>query len=95
LILNDVVAAVRNSGDPDLWEGDIFLIAPDIGGIGGSCGLRLPDRSADVVFGDWKKGFFVEYLRRVFAWGGFPGWERHPNPPMDLIRELTHGLQLI
>jgi hypothetical protein len=44
---------------------------------------------------DWKKGFFVEYLRRVFAWGGFPGWERHPNPPMDLIRELTHGLQPI
>jgi hypothetical protein len=90
LVLSDVVAAVRNFDDPDLWDGDIFLI-----GFGASYGIRVPDRSADLVFGDWKKGFFVEYLRRVFAWGGFPGWERHPNPPMDLIRELTRGLQPI
>jgi hypothetical protein len=91
LVLNDVaVAAVRDRADPDLWDGDIFLI-----GIGESHGIRVPDSSADSAFVDWKKGFFVEYLRRVFAWGGFPGWERHPNPPMDLIRELTHGLQPI
>jgi hypothetical protein len=90
LVLTDVVAAVRARTDPDLWDGDIFLI-----GIGESHGIPLPDTSADSAFVDWKKGFFVEYLRRVFAWGGFPGWERHPNPPMDLIRELTHGLQPI
>src|ERR1700733_9551302 len=95
LVLNDVVAAVRDSGDPDLWDGDIFLIAPDIGRACTGASIRVPDKSADVVFGDWKKGFFVEYLRRAFAWSGFPGWERHPNPPMDLIRELTHGLQPI
>jgi len=94
LILNDVVGAVRNSGDPDLWDGDIFLIAPAYG-MGASYGIRVPDRCADVVFGDSKKGFFVEYLRRAFAWSGFPGWERLPNPPMDLIRELTHGLRPI
>jgi hypothetical protein len=98
LVLRDVVAAGRDSDDPDLWEGDIFLIAPEEvsnTGIGAPCGIRVPDRNADLVFGDWKKGFFVEYLRRVFAWGGFPGWERQPNPPMDLIRELTYGLQPI
>jgi len=98
LVLRDVVAAVRDSDDPDLWDGDIFLIAPEDSskaGIGASYGIRLPDSSADMVFGDRKRGFFVEYLRRVFAWGGFPGWERHSNPPIDLIRELTHGLQPI
>jgi hypothetical protein len=96
LVLLDVVAEVRDLRDPDCWDGDIFLIAPDISKADlAPCGIRLPDRSADLVFGDWKKGFFVEYLRRVFAWGGFPGWERYPNPPMDLIRELTHGLQPI
>ncbi len=25
----------------------------------------------DMVFPDWKNGYFVAYLRRVFAWGGF------------------------
>ncbi len=91
LVLNDVVvAAVRDRADPDLWDGDIFLL-----GIGECHGIRLPDSSADSAFVDGKKGFFVEYLRRVFAWGGFPGWERRPNPPLDLIRELTHGLQPI
>jgi hypothetical protein len=90
LVLHDVVAAVRDLDDPDLWDGDIFLI-----GIGESHGIRVPDSSADAAFVDWKRGFFVEYLRRVFAWGGFPGWERHSNPPMGLIRELTHRLQPI
>jgi hypothetical protein len=90
LFLSDVVAAVGNRADPDLWDGDIFLT-----GIGESNGIRLPDSSADSAFVDCNKGFFVEYLRRVFAWGGFPGWEPHPKPPLDLIRELTHGLQPI
>jgi hypothetical protein len=95
LLLHDVVAAVRDIDDPDLWDGDIFLIAPSYtsnAGIGN--GIRVPDRSADPVFGD-QKGFFVEHLRRVFAWAGFPGWELHPNPPTDLIHKLTHGLQPI
>jgi hypothetical protein len=90
-VFNDVVvAAARDQADPDLWDEDIFLI-----GIDESHGIRVPDSSADSAFVDRKNGFLVEYLRRVFAWGGFPGWERHPNPPMDLIRELTRGLQPI
>ena len=42
---------------------------------GGEYNVRLPDKGADVIFEDWKKDHFVEYLRRVFRWGGFPGWE--------------------
>ena len=90
-MLRDVVAGVRDRGDPDLWEGDVFLISLEFGD-GESYGMRLPDRCADLAFVDGKKGFFVEYLRRVFAWGGFPGWERHPKPPRELIRELTRDL---
>jgi len=37
----------------------------------------------------------VAYLRRVFAWGGFPGWARHQNPPLALIQELTRELLLM
>jgi hypothetical protein len=59
---------------------------------GGEYNVRLPDKRADVIFGDWKKEYFVEYLRRVFRWGGFPGWERHPHPPIELIRELSEDL---
>lgn len=59
---------------------------------GGQYCVRLPDHNADVIFEDWKKDYFVDYLRRAFRWGGFPGWERHPHPPIDLIRELSQGL---
>jgi hypothetical protein len=59
---------------------------------GGQYNVRLPDKRADVIFEDRKKDYFVEYLRHVFRWGGFPGWERHPHPPIELIRELSEGL---
>jgi hypothetical protein len=53
------------------------------------------DSRADSIFRDWRNDFFVAYLRRVFKWGGFPGWERHPNPPLKLIGDLTEGLVAI
>jgi hypothetical protein len=62
---------------------------------GGEYNVRLPDKGADLIFEDWKKDYFVEYLRRVFRWGGFPGWERHPHPPIELIGELSEGLLLL
>lgn len=34
----------------------------------------------------------MAYLRRVFNWGGFPGWAHAADPPLDLIRELTRDL---
>jgi hypothetical protein len=35
---------------------------------------------------------FVNYLRRSFSWGGFPGWSEYPNRPDAEIRYLTQGL---
>jgi hypothetical protein len=54
--------------------------------------LRLPDSRADFEFDDWHHTTFVGYLRTVFRWGGFPGWERYPDAPLDVIAELTEGL---
>jgi hypothetical protein len=57
--------------------------------------IDFRDSRADAIFRDWRNDYFVPYLRRVFQWGGFPGWERHPNPPSKLIAELTDGLVAI
>lgn len=54
--------------------------------------LNFRDVRADTRFRDWRSDYFVVYLRRVFKWGGFPGWERHLSPPLKLIGELTEGL---
>ena len=51
------------------------------------------DPSADVELRNlWRPITFVAYLRSAFEWGGFPGWERDPSPPRDLIAQLTEGL---
>jgi hypothetical protein len=57
--------------------------------------IDFRDSRADTIFRDWRNDYFVAYLRRVFKWGGFPGLERHPNPPLKLIAELTDGLVAI
>ena len=57
--------------------------------------IDFRDSRADTLFKDWRNDYFVAYLRRVLKWGGFPGWERHPNPPLKLISELTDGLVAI
>lgn len=57
--------------------------------------IDFRDSRADTIFKDWRNDYFVAYLRRVFKWGGFPGWERHPNPPLKLIAELADGLLAI
>jgi hypothetical protein len=76
--------------------GGSFIISPDDlhkANISGDVYyVDLPDSTADVIFQDWKSDYFVAYLRRVFAWGGFPGWELHRNPPTKLIQQLTHDL---
>jgi hypothetical protein len=54
--------------------------------------ITLPDAGADFKFDDWHNNTFVNYLRKVFQWGGFPGWERSKNPPHKEIAELTAGL---
>ena len=57
--------------------------------------MDFRDSRADTIFKDWRNDYFVAYLRRVFKWGGFPGWERRPNPPSKLVAELTDGLVAI
>lgn len=83
-------------GESEEPGGGSFIIAPDDlhkANISGDVYyIDLPDRKADLIFQDWKGEYFVAYLRRVFLWAGFPGWERHRNPPTKLIRELTQGL---
>ena len=83
--------------EPDDGEGTVELvIAPDdlhkADISGDAYYLRLPDARADFRFGDWHRGGFVDYLRAVFRWGGFPGWERAANPPRAEIAALTEGL---
>jgi hypothetical protein len=59
----------------------------------GQYSITLPNASADCQFEDeWRNTTFVNYLRKAFEWAGFPGWERDPNPPRDLISKLTEGL---
>jgi len=58
--------------------------------------VSIPNAAADFrVENEWRGTYFVNYLRKAFEWGGFPGWERDPNPPRAAIAELTEGLQPI
>jgi hypothetical protein len=55
--------------------------------------ISIPNAAADfLVENEWRGTYFVNYLRKAFEWGGFPGWERDPNPPRAAIAELTEGL---
>lgn len=55
--------------------------------------ITIPNADADFKFeNEWHKTQFVDYLRRAFHWAGFPGWERDPNPPRQLISKLTKDL---
>jgi hypothetical protein len=59
----------------------------------GEYSITLPNASADCLFEDeWRNISFVNYLRKAFEWAGFPGWERDPNPPREMISRLTEGL---
>ena len=59
---------------------------------GGTYDMPLSGPQADAVLLDWHSFYFVDYIRRVFEWGGFPGWERYPEPPRAEIEYLTRGL---
>jgi len=58
--------------------------------------MELPNDSVDGLFlEEWHKTTFVDYLRDVFKWGGFPGFKRSAHPPMDFVTKLAEGLQTI
>jgi len=55
-----------------------------------SYGLDLPGRGADDIFDHDRRQIFVEHLRRVFAWGGFPTpGKRRPG---EIVTKLKEGL---
>jgi hypothetical protein len=55
--------------------------------------VTLPNPAADAPLkGERHGATFVEYLRIVFRWGGFPGWEQHEKRPEEELKFLTDGL---
>ncbi|MGO8673827.1 MAG: FHA domain-containing protein [Capsulimonadaceae bacterium] len=55
--------------------------------------ITLPNMAADTLLtGERHSGLFLDYLRRAFTWGGFPGWERYKNHPSSELEFLTEGL---
>jgi hypothetical protein len=55
--------------------------------------VELPQAAADFRF-QWgsRKVYFVDYLREVFQWGGFPGWREHESRPVTLLAALSADL---
>jgi hypothetical protein len=55
--------------------------------------ITLPDPAADAPLkGERHDVTFVEYLRIVFRWGGFPGWEQQDKRPEGELKLLSDGL---
>jgi hypothetical protein len=59
---------------------------------GASYDMESRSPCGDAVFGDWHEVTFVEYLRAAFQWGGFPGWERYPDAPVEELNFLAKDL---
>ena len=71
---------------PDQWH------KYDISGCG-SHEIAVPNVAADArLLTEWHHTTFVNYLRICFRWGGFPGLERVPKPPIEDLAYLTEGL---
>ena len=55
--------------------------------------IALPKVAIDAQLeAEWHHTMFVNYLRICFRWGGFPGLEQVPKPPMEDLAYLTKGL---
>lgn len=55
--------------------------------------IEIPNGSADsVLVGEPEGRTLVEYLRRSFQWGGFPGWESQKSRPKKELALLREGL---
>ena len=100
LMIEPLKSVIRQLGEEES-EGQAYIyLAPDDvtkAGCGGAgpYGMRVPDASADGVFGvvGSRKGpSFVNYLRGAFKWAGFPGWEGRKGCPSKIISQLADGL---
>jgi hypothetical protein len=78
-----------------------FPVAPDEyhkANLGGESAyeIAIPNPGADAYLENSPGGLtFIDYLRKSFHWGGFPGLAVQPNPPTALLAQLTEGLELI
>jgi hypothetical protein len=55
--------------------------------------IMVPCYAMDaMVQGAWSGLTFVQYLRRCFQWGGFPGWRKRKVYPKEDIDTLITGL---
>jgi hypothetical protein len=86
------------SGDYD-HEGPCWLeIAPDDihkANVSGGAPVAMDAASPHFdtpLIGQHGSYTLLSYLRWAFAWGGFPGFDFIPDPPHDMIRELSEGL---
>jgi hypothetical protein len=58
--------------------------------------IKLPERYADgLLLHERHDTTLVEYLRIVFQWGGFPGWELASKRPDKELDDLREGLLAI
>jgi hypothetical protein len=95
--LDDLVEQLDDMLEEERANGAELMIAPDditkAGASGAFYYVDLPCRAADFDFRHFRRDNFVGYLRTVFKWGGFPGWERSEHAPHDLIAQLTKDLE--
>jgi hypothetical protein len=55
--------------------------------------ITLPNPAADAPLKGERHGVtLVEYLRVVFRWGGFPGWDQYEKRPEEHLKFLSEGL---
>lgn len=74
-----------------LWIAPDDLNKANVHG-GGPYTITIPNECADAPLKyEWHKTTFVNYLRKTFEWGGFPGWERDRNAPVEAIAKLKEG----
>lgn len=72
------LSATLKYDDPNGWE--LYQVV-------------LPQSSADThLSGEWHDTTFVNYLRICFRWGGLPGLQLSPHPPLRDLAHLTEGL---
>ena len=99
LVMAPLKVVVDWLGEQEEMDGGyLFHVSPDelhkanISG-GDPYSMRLPDKSADaILLYTANETTFVQYLRRSFAWGGFPGWEGSGKAPTEQINFLREGL---
>jgi hypothetical protein len=96
--LRELLQMVEHEGADDkigLWIAPDDLHKANVSG-GDPYTITVPNACADADLEyEWHHTTFVNYLRKAFEWGGFPGWQRDKKPPREAIAKLTEGLLLL